>query len=73
MAAVLGLSKADAVDYAKDGIRINCIAPGCIKTTLTKQLWEGPGAPIVSTTYLGVSTGFSEFPADDVQGRCICF
>lgn len=28
------MTKADAVDYAKEGIRINCVAPGVIQTNL---------------------------------------
>ncbi|KAH6999405.1 oxidoreductase [Ilyonectria destructans] len=32
--AVLGMTRADAIDYAADGIRINCVAPGLIQTNL---------------------------------------
>jgi len=37
---VLGLVKADTIDYAADGIRTNCICPGYIKTAMTKMLWD---------------------------------
>jgi len=36
--AVLGLTKADALDYGKHGIRINCVCPGWIRTKMTKFL-----------------------------------
>ncbi|KAI6715217.1 hypothetical protein JHW43_002194, partial [Diplocarpon mali] len=38
---VLGLTKADASDYAKDGIRVNCLCPGWIATNMTKRLVDG--------------------------------
>lgn len=34
------LTKALAVDWAKHGINVNAIAPGYIRTDLTRQLWE---------------------------------
>ncbi|KAF2815266.1 oxidoreductase [Mytilinidion resinicola] len=34
-AAVIALTRADAIDYSKDGIRINCICPGIIDTPMT--------------------------------------
>lgn len=37
---VLGLTKADAMDYAKHGIRINCLVPGWIQTAMTAALRE---------------------------------
>jgi len=45
---VLGLSKADATDYGRDGIRINCICPGWIKTAMTESLWDSPQSDLVS-------------------------
>jgi NAD(P)-dependent dehydrogenase (short-subunit alcohol dehydrogenase family) len=35
--AVIGLSKAAAVEYASQGIRINAIAPGLVQTPMTKH------------------------------------
>ncbi|KAL3456520.1 hypothetical protein BJX64DRAFT_281283 [Aspergillus heterothallicus] len=34
-AAVIGMTKADAIDYAKDAIRVNCVCPGIVETEMT--------------------------------------
>ena len=39
-AAITHLTKSLAVEWAKDGIRVNCIAPGFIRTPLTKNLLD---------------------------------
>ncbi|XP_011252942.2 dehydrogenase/reductase SDR family member 4 isoform X2 [Camponotus floridanus] len=38
--ALLGLTKITARDLAPDGIRVNCIAPGIIKTRFSKLLYN---------------------------------
>jgi NAD(P)-dependent dehydrogenase (short-subunit alcohol dehydrogenase family) len=40
--AVVGLSKAAAVEYAGQGIRINAIAPGLVQTPMTKHWYDDP-------------------------------
>jgi NAD(P)-dependent dehydrogenase (short-subunit alcohol dehydrogenase family) len=39
-AAVIMLTKVCAKDWGVDGIRVNCIAPGLIKTEFSRALWE---------------------------------
>ncbi|KAL4861036.1 hypothetical protein BDV12DRAFT_208452 [Aspergillus spectabilis] len=33
-AAVIGLTRADAIDFSKDGIRVNCVCPGGLKPAI---------------------------------------
>ena len=40
--AVIGLSKAAAVEYAGRGIRINALAPGLVETPMTKHWFDDP-------------------------------
>ncbi|CAK7217509.1 hypothetical protein SCUCBS95973_003179 [Sporothrix curviconia] len=55
--AVLGLTHADAVDYAHAGIRINCISPGLIETNLgiaiPQEIRDRELTPLVEKTPLG--------------------
>jgi len=41
-AADLQLARNLAVEFGKSGVRVNCIAPGIIKTDFARALWENP-------------------------------
>lgn len=34
-AAIINMTRSDAIDYSQDGIRVNCVCPGVIKTPMT--------------------------------------
>ncbi len=39
------LTKAMALDYAREGIRVNCICPALVETELVRGLFEGAADP----------------------------
>jgi NAD(P)-dependent dehydrogenase (short-subunit alcohol dehydrogenase family) len=41
--AVVGLTRAAAIDYATSGVRINAIAPGLVRTAMTERWLNDPG------------------------------
>ncbi|MBK6663784.1 MAG: glucose 1-dehydrogenase [Thermoflexaceae bacterium] len=43
-AAVIMLTQVCAKEWGKDGIRVNCIAPGLIKTEFSRALWDNEAA-----------------------------
>jgi len=52
---VVGLSKAAAVEYANQGIRINALAPGLVNTAMTKAWFDDPNmsAYFIANTPIG--------------------
>ena len=52
-AAVVGLTRSLALEVAPSGIRVNCIAPGCIETDMVKVLGEETRAMLVEETPIG--------------------
>lgn len=47
--AVLGLTRSAAMDYARHGIRINCICPGAIDTPMLRNAMERRGRDVEDT------------------------
>src|SRR5690242_8671153 len=52
---VIGLSKAAAVEYANQSIRINALAPGLVDTAMTKAWFDDPNmrADFIANTHIG--------------------
>jgi len=46
--AVLGMTKADGIEYATQGIRINCVCPGYVRTNLNDgKGWDSEGVSYI--------------------------
>jgi NAD(P)-dependent dehydrogenase (short-subunit alcohol dehydrogenase family) len=54
-AGVIALTRTLAVEAAPHGIRVNCLAPGWVRTELTRRLWSDPetSRALVSQVPLG--------------------
>ena len=52
-AAIIGLTKAMAIDHGKDGIRVNCICPGYIDAGLAEGYFEAQPDPAAARAHAG--------------------
>jgi len=50
-AADMQLARNLALEYGPDGVTVNCIAPGLIKTDFARALWEDPATLKQATTH----------------------
>jgi len=52
--ALIGLARNLAVEWGSRGIRVNCLAPGIVKTEFAKALWDNPAIaePAIRSTPL---------------------
>ena len=66
---VVGLTKSTAIEYAEDGIRVNCVNPGYITTPMTKETMETRGTEILAKVPMG-RMGVPEEIAEAVVWMC---
>ncbi|GAX88567.1 SDR family NAD(P)-dependent oxidoreductase [Effusibacillus lacus] len=68
-AAIVGLTKAMAVDHSGSGVRINCICPGTVETPMVQRVIDCHANPVLMreefllrrlTPYLGVPEDIAE-------------
>jgi NAD(P)-dependent dehydrogenase (short-subunit alcohol dehydrogenase family) len=67
--AVIGLSKAAAIEYAAQGIRINAIAPGLVQTPMTKHWEDDPE----TRQFFIVNTPIGRFAQPDEIANMVLF
>ena len=66
---VVGLTKTAALEYATDGIRVNCVNPGYVTTPMTKETMEARGEEIMARVPIG-RMGVPEEIAEAVVWMC---
>ena len=66
-AGIIGMSKSLAIEYSKKNITINCVSPGFIETSMTRNIAEKARSLLISRIPMGkLGTG------EDVS-NCVAF
>jgi NAD(P)-dependent dehydrogenase (short-subunit alcohol dehydrogenase family) len=70
-AGVVSLTKSLAISFAEDGIRVNAIAPGWIKTEMTRAVRENPDYSEFNNKVVARIPGGEWAEAEDLAGAAI--
>jgi NAD(P)-dependent dehydrogenase (short-subunit alcohol dehydrogenase family) len=74
-AAIIGLSRQLAVELAEDGVRVNVVAPGDVRTSMTAPLYEalGGGDESAGAAEIGASNLLKRVGEPEEVAAAICF
>ena len=72
-AAIIGLTKAMAIDHGKDGIRVNCICPGYIDAGLAEGYFEAQPDPQAARAAAGKLHALWRIGRPEEVGRAAVF
>ena len=72
-AAIIGLTKAMAIDHGKDGIRVNCICPGYIDAGLAEGYFEAQPDPAAARASAGNLHALRRIGRPEEVGRTAVF
>ena len=72
-AAIIGLTKAMAIDHGKDGIRVNCICPGYIDAGLAEGYFQAQPDPVAARASAGKLHALWRIGRPEEVGRAAVF
>jgi len=72
-AAIIGLTKAMAIDHGKEGIRVNCICPGYIDAGLAEGYFEAQPDPAAARAAAGKLHALGRIGRPEEVGRMAVF
>jgi NAD(P)-dependent dehydrogenase (short-subunit alcohol dehydrogenase family) len=72
-AAILGLTRCMAVDFAKDSIRVNCYCPAAVDTPMVSKYWEAADDPEVIKSMLVGSHLVKRLGRPEEVAKLVCF
>jgi meso-butanediol dehydrogenase / (S,S)-butanediol dehydrogenase / diacetyl reductase len=72
-AAIIGLTKAMAIDHGKDGIRVNCICPGYIDAGLAASYFQAQPDPVAARESAGKLHALGRIGTPEEVGRLAVF
>jgi NAD(P)-dependent dehydrogenase (short-subunit alcohol dehydrogenase family) len=72
-AAIIGLTKAMAIDHGKDGVRVNCICPGYIDAGLAESYFQAQPDPAAARAAAGALHALGRIGRPEEVARAAIF